>query len=298
MKVMNKARLENPLLLILVLSSLIILLSSCASGASVESTTAGDSESAPTQVSESKSVAKAEAKATSVSEATAAQAEKSPAMEEAVSMAELGESCKQQPYVNYEKQAREHIQRGWAATQAQRFGIGFRDSAEYEKWRDTHSQLFTKVSEICEKVSECVKQNPSDKENKCASQMKRFEQWQVSAKRFAEEVKVVERSQPPMLCSLVPSVDDPSQCYTLVADQIDKTCQTPACADAAGCFRGVYFLNDAINQAKLACGFVGQKLSTCRGYIEATARRKAEVEQCVDMYNQLPVEILPVISKS
>jgi hypothetical protein len=134
-----------------------------------------------------------------------------------------------------------------------------------------------------------------DKDQKCASEAKRLEQWQGLAKRFVDKVKIVESSQPPMLCSLTPSADEPSQCYALLADRIEQTCQSPSCATIAGCFRGVYFLDDAINQAKLACGFVGQDLSQCRGYIEETARRKAEVEQCLDKYNQMQVEILPVI---
>jgi len=217
------------------------------------------------------------------------------AMVPTINMTEIGESCKQQAFVEYEKQAREHIQRGWEATQAERFGVGFRDTEEYEKWSDTHNKLFSKVSDTCIQLSNCIKQNSADKEQKCASEAQRFENWQSYAKRFADKVKIVESSQPPMLCSLAPTVDEPTQCYALLADQIEKTCQTQECKDAAGCFRGVYFLDDAINQAKLACGFVGQELSKCRGYVEASSRRKAEVEQCLDQYNQLQVEILPVI---
>jgi len=105
----------------------------------------------------------------------------------------------------------------------------------------------------------------------------------------------VESTQPPMLCSLTPSVDDPSQCYNLLADQIEKTCQTEQCKETSICFRGVYFLDDAINQAKLACSYVGQKLSECRSYVEETGRRKAKFDQCMGKYQQLPLEILPVI---
>jgi hypothetical protein len=212
-----------------------------------------------------------------------------------INLTKIGESCKQQPFVQYEKQAREYIQHGWEATQAQRFGVGFRDADEYEKWKKTHNTLYTTVSDACVQLSNCVKQNPADKDQACASEAKRFEQWQILAKRFRDKVNVVQSSQPPMLCSLTPSADDPSQCYALVAENIEQACQTELCKETASCFQGVGFLDDAINQAKLACGFVGQKLSECRGYIEATGRRKAEFQQCLDQYKQLQIEILPVI---
>jgi hypothetical protein len=292
---MNKNPLEISLLPIVVAFSLVLVLSSCASQATSE-TPAQDAADTSTKSSEAVPAVQPVGEANG--ETGVAQAEQSISANTAPSvqteMAELGESCKQQSYVNYEKQAREHIQHGWEATQAQRFGVGFRDTAEYEKWSEIHKKLFAKVSDSCGQLSNCVKQNPADKEQKCAAEAKRFEQWQSQAKRFADKVKIVESSQPPMLCSLTPSAQDPSQCFALVADQIEQTCQTAACKEAAGCFRGVSFLNDAINQAKLACGFVGQELSQCRGYVEATGRRKAELEQCLDMYSQLQVEILPV----
>lgn len=294
MNVVSETKLDRPLLLILVAYLLVLMLSSCASQTTSEAKTEQVSEAKPSATSaSSESQPTAESGGKTASEQTE---QSQPAdVVPAVQMVEIGESCKKQPYVEYEKQAREHIQHGWEATQAQRFGVGFRDAAEYEKWKNAHNSLFTKVSNICVQLSDCVKQNAEDKEQKCASELQRFEQWQVLAKRFVDKVKIVESSQPPMLCSLTPSVDDPSQCYSLVADQIDQTCQAPACNEAASCFRGVYFLDDAINQAKLACSFVGQELSKCRGYIEATSRRKAEVQQCIDAYNQIQVEILPVI---
>ncbi|WP_455212172.1 hypothetical protein [Kaarinaea lacus] len=294
MKVKNKTKLELPFLFMLVASSLILFLPSCASQTTSNEEATADvadaTEATPSTASALASESSSETSAKQSSEPSQPTDVISP-----VQLVEIGESCKQQPYVEYEKQAREHIQRGWEATQAQRFGVGFRDTSEYEKWKATHNTLFTKVSNICGQLSDCVKQNTADKEQKCATELQRFEQWQALAKRFVDKVKVVERSQPPMLCSLTPSVDDPSQCYALLADQIEKTCQAPSCSEAASCFHGVYFLDDAINQAKLACSFVGQKLSQCRGYTEATARRKAEVEQCIDTYNQIQVEILPVI---
>lgn len=205
------------------------------------------------------------------------------------------EECKKEPYVKYEQQARNSISMGWEATKAQRFGVGFRNADEYKKWSNTHNDVFTKVTELCEALSICTKQNKADKNTKCVEQAKQFAQWQKLSERFATKVKSVETTQPPMLCSLKPKDTDPSECFNLLADQIGQTCQTETCKDASICFRGVYFLDDAINQAELACGFVGQKLSNCRGYIEATGRRKAEFEQCLGLYEQLEVEILPVL---
>jgi len=295
MEAMNKTKQVKPFQVILITCSLILMLTSCASQKTSDVAVGDASEATPS--TESTPVSTSQQGVESSSEAPTKQDEQSQPSEvtPAVQLAEIAESCKQQPYVEYEKQAREHIQHGWEATQAQRFGIGFRDKAEYEKWKATHNPLFAKVSNICGQLSNCAKQNPKDKAQKCTSELQRFEQWQALAKRFVDKVKVVESTQPPMLCSLTPSVDDPSQCYALLADQIEQTCQAPACNEAANCFRGVYFLDDAINQAKLACSFVGQELANCRGYLEATGRRKAEVKQCVDAYNQIQVEILPVL---
>jgi hypothetical protein len=206
------------------------------------------------------------------------------------------QECAQQPYVRYQNQADKYIKQGWDATQAKRFGVGFRDEAEYKKWKDTKSEVFAKVSALCVALSDCNKRNKTDMEKKCGVEKQRFAQWQDLAKRFVNVVKTVVSTQPPMLCSLTPSVDDPSQCYQLLADRIENTCHTDQCKATSICFRGVYFLDEAINQAKLACSYVGQKLSDCRGYVEETGRRKGKFEQCLARYKQLPQEILPVIS--
>jgi hypothetical protein len=310
MKVIRNTEAKFPMLYTLFtvmwMCSLFLLLPSCASqtasnsdtienqpdSASASGTTesAASNESTEDTVPQSNPVVKNE-----LDSETSAQQPRPTDTTESIDLAAIGESCKQQPFVQYEKQAREHIQHGWEATQAQRFGVGFRDGDEYEKWKKVHNTLFTTVSDTCVQLSECVKQNPSDKGEKCTAQAKRFEQWQTLAKQFVDKVKIVESSQPPMLCSITPSADDPSQCYALVADQIDQACQSELCNETASCFRGVGFLDDAINQAKLACGFVHQELSECRGYVEETGRRKAEFQQCLDKYNRLQVEVLPVI---
>jgi len=283
---------QHKFLLAIVFSG--FMLTSCASQAPSDKTSAGSEEPQPKTAQNIEAATSADKSESSDKTENASQGEtaKTPAPLKPLT---LGESCKQQPFVQYESDARQHIQHGWEATQAQRFGVGFRDKEEYERWKQSHEQLFTKVSEVCEQVSACVKQNPTDKDQKCASQAQRFEQWQNVAQHFVEKVKVVEASQPPMLCSLTPSAEDPSECYSKVAERIGQACQNQQCQEASGCFLGISFLDDAINQAKLACGFVGQKLADCRGYVEATQRRKTNVQQCIDMYKQLPVEILPVI---
>ena len=290
---MNKNRLAIPFLLIFIAGSFNLGISSCATSSVSNAASNSDSNSSEqkTGLSELPSV-EASSNETMVAPVETAQ-KKSPApMDKPI---QIVEECKRQPYVQYEKQAREHIQHGWEATQAQRFGVGFRDADEYEKWRATHTALFSKVAETCAQLSQCTKQNPEKKDQQCAALAARFDQWQNLAKRFLDKVKIVESSQPPVLCSLTPSEQDPSQCFNSWADQIRQSCQTQACEDVGNCFRAVYFLDEAINQATLACKFVGQELSNCRGYIEETQRRKAKLDQCLGQYSQLPVEILPVL---
>jgi len=280
--------------------------SSCASQAPKTDSQHGQTESTPSGVSNgqesSGQIAAAATDQTQTKDSSSdiikeqvAQVQKEDSGAQHIKRNNLTEACKKQPYIQYKSQAGEYIKKGWEANQAERFGVGFRDAGEYKKWKETGDQLFTKVDELCAAKSECAKQNKTDTEKKCVSDAERFGQWQDLAKRFVDKVKSVESTQPPMLCSLTPSVDDPSQCYNLLADQIEKTCQTEQCKETSICFRGVYFLDDAINQAKLACSYVGQKLSECRSYVEETGRRKAKFDQCMGKYQQLPLEILPVI---
>jgi hypothetical protein len=297
MKIIPSTGLEFHPLHIAMVCLFIVLLPSCASQATpTAEVNETNSDSTSAEVSSAANTPESNSEADSKTTVeSSGQKSQSANVAVSIDLEKIGESCQQQPFVQYEKEAREHLQHGWEATQAQQFGVGFRDAEEYEKWKQTHNALFTTVSDTCVKLSSCVKQHPEDKDQKCISEAKRFEQWQTLASQFVDKIKVVESSQPPMLCSLTPSADDPSECYSQVAEQIEQTCQNELCIETASCFRAVGFLDDAINQAKLACGFVGQELSNCRGYTSATSRRKAEFQQCLDQYNSLPAEILPVI---
>lgn len=292
---MYNAWLINPFILPCISAfSLIFIITSCASPAASKSAKTDDS-SATESTAESQPAAQVQPQGEHADAGQPATPSSQPAGTGERISEIISEPCKQQDFVEYEKQSQAHIRHGWEATQAQRFGVGFRNEGEYQKWQEMHSKLFAKVSDACNQLTNCTKQKSSAKENNCISEAKQFEQWQALAKRFVGKVKIVEHSQPPMLCSFTPVADDPSQCYALVADKIEQTCQTQQCTEAANCFRGVSFLDDAINQAKLACGFAGSDLAQCRGYVEATARRKTEFEQCLDLYVHLPMEILPVI---
>jgi hypothetical protein len=291
---MNKAnRLNKGVFPVLISCSLLLLVSSCASevsrsqgaGEQSDSTTIDQAKSQNTQVASIDGASAARVQVQSDASVPPQSDKHSP----------ITGDCKQQPYVRYQKQAHNYIKKGWEATQNQRFGVGFRDAEEYKRWSDTSAQLFTTVSKLCDAMNQCAKRSKTDKDKRCAAQVQQFKQWQDLAQQFVAKVKTVERAQPPRLCSLNPSSDDSSQCFDLLADQIDNTCQTEQCQEASACFRGVYILDDAINQARLACSYVGQKLSECRSYVEETARRKAEFQRCLKKYEQLPVEILPVI---
>lgn len=222
-------------------------------------------------------------------------AEKKSAEPEVVKPLKTVQQCKKEPYTKYENAARASIKKGWQATKEEKFGVGFRNSAEYKKWGKTHNDLFKTVSATCENLSACAKKHGKNKMKKCAAEAKRFNAWQISAEKFTKKVKSVEYTQPPVLCSIQPSSKDPSECYSLLADRINDSCVSGECLEVATCFQGLGFLDDAINQAESACKFVHQKLSKCRGYVEATGRRQSEFDQCAQLYKNLEVEIIPVL---
>lgn len=205
------------------------------------------------------------------------------------------ESCKKEPYVKYEKEARESIKQGWEATKAERYGVGFRDRAEYKKWGNTHNAIFKRVSTECSNVTKCAKKHKKDKGRRCAAVAKTYDKWQKTAKTFAAKVKSVRSSQPPKLCSIKPSADDQSRCYVALADKIDKVCKSDECSEASECWRGVSFLDDVIRQAEQSCRFVHRKLSECRSYTEAVARRKLNFAQCSGLRKNLNLDLPPVL---
>jgi hypothetical protein len=223
-----------------------------------------------------------------------AAAESQPEMEKPMAPT-IVESCKDEPYVDYEKQARASIANGLAATNAGTYGVGFRDLDEHKKWAGIHNQLFTQVNNSCQALSDCAKNNPKDKEAKCADQAKNFSAWQELAADFAKKAKLSETTQPPIICSFEPSLDDPQRCFHQRAAKIDESCDNDACKAVSNCWRGVGFLDAAIAQAKRSCGFVNQALDQCRGYVEAKGRRVKKYEQCQTMQDELNLAVMPVL---
>ncbi|WP_455204706.1 hypothetical protein [Kaarinaea lacus] len=292
------------ILSILLLASLVFFMGACATKTTTEdsSTVLGEqSKAADSKINEQEGGENSSARVTSDTSPDVQVAQIDANKDDISNVADIVaapkivEECKQEPYVKYEQQSRESIKKGMQATKAERFGVGFRNAGEYKKWSTAHNEVFKSVSEACMALSDCAKKNAKDKEKQCASQATKYNDWQKLAKRFADKIKAVESTQPPPLCALTPDKNDPSDCFNLLADNINKTCQSEQCQEASLCFRGVYFLDDAIRQAEHACGFVGQKLSECRGYVEASGRRSNELNQCLDMYKNLDAEILPVI---
>lgn len=205
------------------------------------------------------------------------------------------ESCKDEPFSKYEKQARDSMAKGLAAMKEEKFGVGFRNAAEHKKWGDTHNKLFSSVNEACNALSQCAKQHPKDKTTQCTKQASQFKQWQDIAERFAKNAKLAETTQPPKICSFEPSLDDAADCFHGLADNIDKACNTAACKEASDCWRGIGFLDAAINQASSACAFARTPLAECRGYVTATQRRENKFKRCNAMQDQLNITVLPVL---
>jgi len=207
----------------------------------------------------------------------------------------MGISCKNLPYSEYEKQARASIAKGLSATTAGTYGVGFRNLDEHKKWNETHKALFTAVNQACIALSECTKQHPEDKTTQCANEARQFDEWQNLAADFAEKAKQSETTQPPKICSFTADLDDAARCFHALADNIDNTCNTSECKETSDCWRGIGFLDGAINQAASACTFVRTPLAECRGYVTATQRRKNKFERCAKMQEGLNTRIIPVL---
>lgn len=218
-----------------------------------------------------------------------------PVEPEEVKPPKMVESCKDEPYGKYEKQARESIAKGLENTKAEKFGVGFRNVAEHNKWSKVHNALFKSVNDACAALSDCAKKHQKDKDTECVAQAKTFATWQSLAKDFASKAKSVETTEPPIICSLEPNLADPAKCFHGRGESISKVCNSGACKETSDCWRGVGFLDAAIIQSKQSCGFVHQDLKNCRGYTEATKRRKDKFEQCKDMEGGLDITIFPVL---
>jgi hypothetical protein len=205
--------------------------------------------------------------------------------------------CKKEDYVKQERQARASIKKGKQATEAGRYGVGFKNAAEYKKWSTMHNTIFTGVSKACAKLSECAKKHAKakDKDKQCAEQAQAYADWKHEAKRFTHLVKSVETTQPPLLCSSPLAMTDPPHCFEEQAAKIDQVCDSDDCKNASQCWRSVKILYGAINQEESACRFMRIKLSECNGYQEASRRRKDEFERCNYMQNKAGVKLAPVL---
>ena len=205
------------------------------------------------------------------------------------------ETCKNEPFSKYEKQARASMEKGLAALQEGKYGVGFRNIAEHKIWSNTHNKLFKSVNGACDALSQCAKQHPKDKTKKCAQQATQFKQWQDTAERFAKNAKLSETVQPPKVCSFEPNLKDAASCFHGLGDNIDNICNTPECKEVSDCWRGIGFLDYAINQASSACSFARTPLAECQGYVTATKRRENKFKRCGAMQEQLNITVLPVL---
>lgn len=204
-------------------------------------------------------------------------------------------SCDGEPYGKYEKQARESIAKGLDATKAGKYGVGFRDLKEHKRWSGIHKNLFKNVNAACDSLSKCAKQNPKEKNTRCAQQAKVFDEWQAMSERFSKKAKMVEYTQPDKICSFEPNINDDPQCFHTLGDNVEKVCNSTACKEVADCWRGIGFLDLAIKQAATACGFAFKELSDCRGYTEAANRRVKKFGQCKDMQGSLRIVKFPAL---
>jgi len=204
-------------------------------------------------------------------------------------------SCQQETYIKDEQQARESIKKGLAATNAGKFGVGFRNTEEYQKWNEIHNMLFKKVADACASFSNCIRASKKDKNTECSQHAKIFQNWQAITKSFAAKAKTAETTQPPIICSSKPNITDAPRCFHGLAENIERDCNTAKCKEVSQCWHGVAFLDDVITQAVQSCGFVHQALSQCRSYQEATSRRENKFTKCEKLQDNLTTISYPVL---
>lgn len=201
--------------------------------------------------------------------------------------------CVAQPYAKHKKQVLNGINDAWEKTKAGKYGVGFRNKKEYNKWNKIQQDFFLYMFDACRTVALCEIQSKKDKKkNACTIEHARFNAWQASAKKFAENVKSFENGQPPSLCGLLPSDKDASLCFDRRAEQIEQSCGD-ACLELSQCWRNVAIKDDVIRQAESSCGFTGQKLSQCSGYIGATQNRKTQFKECNSLQSGLKLSFQP-----
>ena len=214
---------------------------------------------------------------------------------ETVASPRVVESCKKEPYTKYEASARGSIKTGWEATKAERYGVGFRDAAEYKKWSATHNALFKRVTAACASLSKCALASKKDKKKQCVAEATAFRDLQNLAKTFASNAKEVENSQVVNLCSMKPDLEDPARCFDALATNIRVSCKSEECGELAQCWQNIYFMDAALRQAESSCQFARQKLSQCRGYSEQIGRRKEQLARCAKMHEAANIKVLPVL---
>ena len=201
-------------------------------------------------------------------------------------------SCAGQQFNKYKKRALKSINRGWAATQTDKYGIGFKDAAEHGRWQAMHRYVFKHVAAACDSVQGC---RTKGKNKKCKRLQKNFNKWQQTAKLFAKKVKQVEVTHLPALCTLKPTLADPSRCYQERAEHIGKACGSSPCKDLSSCWRDLASTDEGMRQAESSCGYHFSDINDCYAYRAITQRRKQLFEQCSAMDQKLKVKLQPVL---
>lgn len=261
-----------------------------------------DEDTSGSSTAQSEAAANTEEQTTQTADATASKSASpvmaapdplnEPQLEEPV---RIVQSCKKEPFVKYEINARDGINKAWEDTQAGRFGYGFRGTAEYKKWKATHKKLFTETASNCRTLTKCAREAGKDAESQCLDQARTFAGWQEVSKHFLAKVKTMEIGQAPNLCTITPDAADLSECYDRLADRIDRSCNDENCVEISQCWRGVAYLDQAIRQAESSCGFVHEPLNKCRSYTGATSRRTKKFNQCQSMQKEAGLDLLPVL---
>lgn len=208
---------------------------------------------------------------------------------------QMVKSCKDEPYVKYEKASLASMEKGLAATKEKKYGVGFRSINEYKKWHDIHDKLFARVNESCSILKQCIKQNPKDKSKKCAKEASAFNEWQNMAKRFTAKVKMVESTQPDEICSFEPNLKDVPQCFHTLAENVNKVCDSAKCKELSSCWSDVGYQYDAMKQAEQACGFVHKALSDCGAYTLAKSRREKRFSECEELQSEVDIVKFPAL---
>lgn len=200
--------------------------------------------------------------------------------------------CVAQPYAKHKKQVIDGINSAWEKTKAGTYGVGFRNKKEYEKWNKTQKDFFLYMFDACQNLAMCKEQGKkSKKKNACGVQQAKFDAWQNSARYFAKTVKSFQDEQPPSLCGLRPDNKDASLCFERRSQQIREACGGEICDELSNCWRDVAIKDQVIRQAESSCGFSGQKLSQCSGYIGAVQNRKAQFDICKNMEDGLSLTL-------